>query len=52
MASLKGVEINERYIKLVENQIIMEFRKERKLTAPDAIDTKDMEIGWNLLLRS
>jgi hypothetical protein len=52
VAGLKGVEIKERYIKLVEDRIITEFRKEQKLTTPGAIDTRDVEIGWNLLSRS
>jgi AcrR family transcriptional regulator len=51
-AGLKGVEINARYITLVEERIIKvivrEVWKERKLPAPKVFDKRDLEIVWNL----
>jgi AcrR family transcriptional regulator len=51
-AGLKGVEINTRYINLVEDRIIKvivrEVWKDRKLPVPTVIDKCDMEIVWNL----
>jgi AcrR family transcriptional regulator len=51
-AGLKGVEINQPYIKLVEERIIRriieEFWLERRGAAPIEITPEDMEIAWNL----
>ena len=51
-AGLNGVEINERYIDLVEARIIRvviaEFWKEQNRALPKTIDRRDMEIAWNL----
>jgi AcrR family transcriptional regulator len=51
-AGLKGVEINARYITLVEERIIKvivrEFRKEQNRPASKVLDKRDMEIVWNL----
>jgi AcrR family transcriptional regulator len=51
-AGLRGVEINELYIALVEEKIIkrivVEFWKEHGLSRPDVIPNADMEAVWIL----
>jgi len=51
-AGLRGVEINELYIKLVEEKIIkrivVEFWKQHGLGRPDIIPSTDMETVWIL----
>ena len=51
-AGLKGVQINNNYLMLVEErvirQIIAEFWKDRKLPWPATIDREDMEIVYNM----
>lgn len=51
-AGLKGIEINENYIRLVEERIIKvvirEFWQAHNMACPDVIDARDMEIVWNL----
>ena len=52
LAGLRGVEINELYIGLIEGKIIkriiIESWKEHGLGRPDVIPDSDMEIAWTL----